>query len=123
LHHLLFYTIELSPLDKLPPNILHDAEVAGDRLVANKMTNITENFMTIRCKMDGGKYFNRIQPGSFQHHSMAAALHVQNGPSWTTSILNSFAIHSTLRNEFTNRCKQKHDKDSARKISLKYKKQ
>ena len=79
--------------------------------------------MSIRCKMDGGKYYNRIQSGSFQHRSMAAALRVQFGPGWTTSILNSFGIHSTLCNEFTNSRKRKHDKDSARNISLKYKKQ
>ena len=43
-----------SPLDKLPPNFLHDVEAAGDRLVSkaaqliqNKTTNITENFMFI----------------------------------------------------------------------------
>ena len=73
-------------MDKLPPNFLHDVEAVGDRLVAkaaqlvqNKTTNITENFMSIRCKMDGGKYYNRIQSGSFQHRSMAAALRV---PVW-----------------------------------------
>ena len=38
--------------------------------------------MTIRIKMDGGKGFNRIQSGSFQHRSMCAALRVQNGPEW-----------------------------------------
>ena len=42
-------------LSRLPPNFLHDAESAGDRLVAKasqliqtKTTNITENFMSIR---------------------------------------------------------------------------
>ena len=54
---------------------------------------------------------------------MAAALHVQFGPGWTTSILNSFGIHSTLCDDFTSSRKRKHDRDSARKISLKYKKQ
>ena len=73
--------------------------------------------------MDGGKYYNRIQSGSFQHRSMAAALRVQYGPGWTTSILNSFGIHSTLCDEFTNGRKRKHNNDSARKVSLKYKKQ
>ena len=76
-----------SPLDRLPPDFLCDAEAAGDQLVAkavqliqNKTTNITENFMSIRCKMDGVKFYNRIQSGSFQHRSMAAALWVQCGP-------------------------------------------
>ena len=70
-----------------------------------------------------GKYYNRIQRGSFQHRSMAAALRVQFGAGWTTSILNSFGIHSTLCDEFTNSRKRKHNRDSVRKISQKYKKQ
>ena len=52
-----------SPLDKLPPDFLRDVEAAGDRLVSkaaqliqNKTTNITENFMSIRCKMDGANF-------------------------------------------------------------------
>ena len=32
--------------------------------------------------MDGGKFFNWVQGGSFQHCSMAAALRVQLGPEW-----------------------------------------
>ena len=126
----MLYTTDPSLLDKLPPNFLCDVEAAGDRLVAkaaqliqNKTTNITENFMSIRCKMDGGKYYNRIQSGSFQHCSMAAALHVQFGPGWTTSILKSCDIHSTLCDDFKNSRKWKHEQDTARKISLKYKKQ
>ena len=129
-HHYVQHTIEPSPLDKLPPNFLRDVEAAGDRLVAkaaqlvqNRTTNITENFMSIRCKMDGGKYYNRIQSGSFQHRSMAAALRVQFGPGWTTSILNSFGIQSTVFDKFTSSRKRKHDRDTARKITLKYKKQ
>ena len=74
------------PFDKFSPDFIDDVESCGDRLVSkavqlvsNKTTNISENFMSIRCKMDGGKYFNRVQSGSFQHRSMAAALRVQYG--------------------------------------------
>ena len=63
-----------SPLSKFPPNFFYDVEAAGDRLVSkaaqlmqNKIINITENCMSIRCKMDGGKFYNRIHSGSFQH--------------------------------------------------------
>ena len=73
--------------------------------------------------MDGGKHYNRIQSGLFQHHSMAAVLCIQFGPGWTTSILNNFGIHSTVSDKFTNSWKRKHDRDSAHKKSLKYKKQ
>ena len=126
-HHYVLLTTEPSPLDKLPPNFLRDVEAAGDRLVAKaaqlvqiRTTNITENFMSIRCKMDGGKYYNRIQSGSFQH---PAALRVQFGPGWTTPILSSFGIQSTICDEYTSSRKRKHDRDTARKITLKYKKQ
>lgn len=93
------------------------------QLIQNRTTNITENFMSIRCKMDGGKFYNRIQSGSFQHRSMAAALRVQYGPGWTTSVLSNLGVQSSIYDEFTNGRKRKHNKDSARKVLLKYKKQ
>ena len=56
---------------------------------------------------------------------MAAALRVQHGPGWTATTL--MAMGNTreldLLDQFTTRRKRKHVKDSARKISLKYKKQ
>ena len=67
------------------------------------------------CKMDGDKFYNRIQSGSFQDRSMAAALQVQYGPGWTTSILNNMGIQSSICDEFTNRRKQKHDKKQCMK--------
>ena len=62
------------------------------QLIQNKTTNITENFMFIRCKMDGGKFYNRIQSGFLQHRSMAAALRVQCGLGWTTPVFSSLGI-------------------------------
>ena len=75
--------------------------------------------------MDGGKLFNRVQSGSFEHQSMAAALRVQHGTGWTIPVMHSMGITSGLEQleKLTNRRKQKHDLDSARKVSLKYKKQ
>ena len=61
--------------------------------------------------MDGGKFFNRIQSGSFQHQCMAAALRVQHGPGWIGTVLMSMGIPTEGSG------------DAARKISLKYKKQ
>jgi len=72
--------------------------------------------------MDRGKYFNRVQAGSFQHRSMAAALRVQYGPGWTTTILHQIGIHSQLQDAYTKRRKRKHDLNCARKVHLKYKK-
>ena len=75
--------------------------------------------------MDGGKFYNRIQSGSFQHRCMAAALRVQNGSGWTTTVLQSMGCTDNLElsKQFTIRRKRKHDHDLARKLSLKYKKQ
>ena len=69
------------PFDKFPPDFIDVVESCGDRLVSkatqliscNKTTDIL-HCMSIRCKMEGGKYFNRVQSVSFQHRSMAAAL-------------------------------------------------
>ena len=80
-------------IDDLPAGLFRAVDTLGDRLVAkapqlisNKTTNICENFMSIRCKMDGGKYFNHVQSGSFHHRCMAAALRVQCGPNWIAHI-------------------------------------
>ena len=45
---------------------------------------MAESFMNIRCKFDGGKFYNRIQRGSFQHRTYGAALRFQLGPDWTS---------------------------------------
>ena len=109
-----------SPFDKLSPDFLRDAETARDRLVAkaaqliqNITTKITENLMSIRCKINGGKFYSRIQSGFFQHRSMAAALQIQYGPGSTTSVLSSLGIQSSICDEFINRRKGKYDKDNA----------
>ena len=52
------------------------------QLIANQTSNLAECYMSIRCLFDGGKYFNRIQRGSFQHRCNAAGLAVQHGPTW-----------------------------------------
>ena len=95
----------------------------ASQLIHNKTTNLCENFMSIRCKMDGGKYFNRIQSGSFSHRCMGAALRVQCGPKWITHTWRSLfdSVGETL-DTASNRRKRKHTLDSARKVLLKYKK-
>ena len=75
--------------------------------------------------MDGGQFFNRIKSGSFQHRCMAAALRIQYGSGWTTTVLQFMGVRDDLElsNQFTIRQKRKHDCDSATKVCLKYKKQ
>ena len=76
-------------LHDLPPNLLFEIDRAGDRLVnkaaqliSNSTTNLSECYMSIRAKMDGGKQVNRIQSGSFQHRCMTAGLSMILGPGW-----------------------------------------
>ena len=80
--------------------------------------------MSVRCKMDGGKFFNRIQSGSFQHRCMAAALRVQYGSGWAAHVWRSlFHTASDIMDIHAAQRKRKHSLDSARKVTLKYKKQ
>ena len=114
----------------MPPGLLKAVDTVGDRLVSkaaqlvqNKTTNISENFMSVRCKMDGGKYYNRIQSGSFQHRCMAAALRIQHGPGWLADVWKlAFSSAGDTLVKFCNDRKRQHSSDSARKISEKYKK-
>ena len=68
------------------------------QLIHNKTTNLCENFMSICCKMDGGKFYNRIQSGSFNHRCMAAALRVQCGPRWMTHVWLPYSFPSLPAN-------------------------
>ena len=54
------------------------------QLITNQTSNLAESYMSIRCIMDGGKQFNHIQGGSFEH-CCAAGLATQRGPGWMTS--------------------------------------
>ena len=117
-------------LEAMPPGLFKSVDIVGDRLVSkaaqlvqNKITNISENFMSVRCKVDGGKYFNRVQSGSFQHGCMAAALRVQHGPSWLADVWNlAFSSVGDVLVKFSNNRKRQHTTDTARKIAEKYKK-
>ena len=68
---------------------MFEVERAGDRilskaaqLISNNATNLSECYMSIRAKMDGGKQINRIQSGSFEHRCKAAGLSLTLGPTW-----------------------------------------
>ena len=117
-------------LHDLPPNLLFEIERAGDRLVnkaaqliSNRTTNLSECFMSIRAKMDGGKQINRIQSGSFEHRCMAAGLSMTLGPGWIEDTLKYlFGSCSSVTETFSNRRKRKHERDMERKSSDVYKK-
>ena len=70
-------------------NLLLDVEILVSRLVAkagqligNFTTNLAENWMSIRCKFDGGKVINRCQSGSWEHRCMGAGLRLNIRPNW-----------------------------------------
>ena len=105
---------------------------AGDRLVSlapqlisNSTSNIAECFMNIRCKFDGGKFYNQIQRGSFQHRTYGAGLRFQLGPDWSSKIWKQAtgSKPTDIAKKFgtTEICKHEHDKK--RKSGLKYKEQ
>lgn len=78
-------------LSELPNDLYFRIQRAGDKLVSdaaslisNSTSNLAECFMGIRCKLDGGKVFNRIQRGSFQYRCYGAGLRFQLGPQWTS---------------------------------------
>ena len=74
--------------------------------------------------MDGGKYFNRVQSGSFQHRCMAAALRIQHGPGWLADVWKlAFSSVGDVLVKFSNNGKRQHTTDTARKIKDKYKRQ
>ena len=76
-------------LSALPDSLFSKVLACGDRLVmlaqqliSNLTSNLAECYMAIRTTCDGGKQYNRIQSGSFEHRCYAAALQVQHGPQW-----------------------------------------
>ena len=117
-------------LHDLPPNLLFEIEQAGDRLmnkaaqlISNRTTNLSECFMSIRIKMDGGKQINRIQSGSFEHRCMAAGLSMTLGPGWIeTTLKHLFGSCSAVTKTFCGHQKRKHESDAQRKSCEAYKK-
>ena len=129
--HNTVYRLFTESLEGMPPVLLKSVDIVGDRLVSkaaplvqNKTTNLSENFMSIRCKMDGGKYSNRIQSGSFQHRYMATALHIQHGSGLLVDVWKlAFSSNSDVLVMFSNNRKGQHTTDTAIKIKDKYTKQ
>ena len=95
---------------KLNPQLMHNIQVIVNRLVSkagqlihNLTTNLTEKWMHIRCKFDGGKVVNRIQSGSWESHCYGAGLEKNLGKTWgpqicekvTGSSANQVFINST----------------------------
>lgn len=61
----------------IPEDLFFRIQRAGNRivsiasqLVTKKPTNLAECYMNIRCKFDGGKFYNCVQRGSFHAASL-----------------------------------------------------
>ena len=115
-------------LESLSPGLFCAIESASYRiiskaaqLVGNHTGNLCENFQS---KMHGGKFFNRVQSGSFQHRSMAATLRVQFGPECVSKFWErKIGEAGMYLSKFGQSRKRKLDFDTSWKISEKYKRQ
>ena len=121
-----------SSMNTLPDSLFNAVSQCCDhivslapQLIANQTSNLAECYMSIRCLFDGGKCFNRIQRGSFQHRCSAAALATQHGPTWPVSFWQK-ATHSTpgtvLLSHTSSKAEQKR-RDHSRKGTQQYKAQ
>ena len=114
----------------IPDDLFCRIQRAGDRLVSmapqlisNSTSNVAEAFMNIRCKFDGGKYYNRIQRGSFQHHTYGAGLRFQLGPDWSSKSWSKTTETEPgeLRMSFSEHRVNEHEKMMKRKSTTEYK--
>ena len=117
-------------LDELPVNMIFELDRAGDRLI-NKASqliddqtiNISECYMSVRSKMEGGKQINIIQSDAFQHRCMAAGLHLTLVPGWIAETWESlFGSCSSVMSTFSNSRKRKHENNVKCKMTQTYKK-
>ena len=115
---------------QLPQGLFSKVMACGDRLVmlapqlvSNETSNLAECYMSVRCNFDGGKQYNRVQGGAFQHRCNAAGLQVQHGREWPLSFWQETTGSppgSTMTAYVKSREKQL-EKDRTRKQSAQYK--
>ena len=116
----------------IPDDLFFRIQRAGDRLVSmapqlisNSTSNVADSFMNIRCKFDGGKFYNRIQRGSFQHRTYGAGLRFQLEPDWSSKAWSKTTGTEPggLRVAFGEHRVHEHEKMMKRKSTTKYKEQ
>ena len=83
------HVADIVHLSSLPDDLFCKVMACGDRLVmlaprliSNLTSNLAECYMDLRTICDGGKQYNRIQSGSFQHGCYTVGLQAQHGPQW-----------------------------------------
>jgi hypothetical protein len=55
----------------------------AQQLIGNFTTNLAEGWMSIRCKFDGGKHYNRCHRGSWHARCYGAGLRSALGATWS----------------------------------------
>ena len=58
----------------------------ASRLVSNETTNMCENFFSVGNKVSGGKRRNVYQRGEYQWRTIAAALSITRGATWSQGV-------------------------------------
>ncbi len=79
--------------DPLEGDLLYDisrllqrlADKAGS-VIGNNTSNLAENYMSIRCKFDGGKKINRCHRKSWYDRCYGAGLRRNIGPEWSAVV-------------------------------------
>ena len=75
----------------------------GVQLIQDQKINLSEYYMSVGAKINGGKQINCFQSGSCQHHYMVAALRLTLGPTWTADSYKHFLEHVPVSDHL---CKQ-----------------
>ncbi|XP_060568496.1 uncharacterized protein LOC132727107 [Ruditapes philippinarum] len=60
----------------------------ANRLIGNFTSNLAESWMSIKCKFEGGKMFNKCFRGSFYARCYGGALRSLLGPAWSPQVYN-----------------------------------
>ena len=94
------------------------------QLIQHQTTNLSESYMSVRSKLDGGKFYNRVQSGSFQTRCTAAALRLQLGPGWAGEFWQRrIGTPNEVQIKLGLTRKRKHELDTSRKHTAQYKRQ
>ena len=75
--------LDLKELIQYVNSILNRIADKNDRLIDNITTNLAENRMVIRSKIDGGKVINRCGRGSWHTRCFRGALRKNLGVIWS----------------------------------------
>ncbi|VDI80112.1 Hypothetical predicted protein [Mytilus galloprovincialis] len=83
----------LNPVSHVDPVLRQDIsrllvrlENKASSLITCQTTNLAENWMSIRAKFDGGKFYNRVNRGSWHARCYGGGLRKNFGPKWSPTV-------------------------------------